>query len=89
MLLLPLDFFHKRRAGDLMARATNDLEAIQRFLSHAFRMSLTGILAFFMSLVLMCRIDWELALYALAPMPVLVVSTRWADAKVRVARTRQ
>jgi ATP-binding cassette, subfamily B, multidrug efflux pump len=88
LLLLSLDFFQERRIGDLMARATNDLEAIQRFLSHAFRMTLTGLLAFGMSLVLMCSIDWELALYALAPMPVLVVCTRWVGQKVRVGYRR-
>lgn len=42
LLRLPLRFFQGRRAGDLMARATNDVEAIQRFLHHAFRMTLMG-----------------------------------------------
>lgn len=83
LLLLPLGFFQQRRVGDLMARATNDLEAIQRFLSHAFRMTLTGLLAFGLSLILMCSIDWELAFYALAPMPVLVLATRWVGSRVR------
>ena len=83
LLRLPLGFFHSRRVGDLMARATNDVEAIQRFLHHAFRMTLTGILAFVLSLALMCTIDWKLALYSLAPMPVMALSTRWVSKKVR------
>ena len=38
LLSLPLVFFHTRQVGDLMARATSDIEAIQRFMHHAFRM---------------------------------------------------
>ena len=80
---LPLAFFQQERVGDLMARATNDVEAIQRFLHHAFRMSLTGVLTFFLSLFLMCAIDWQLALLALLPMPVMVLSTRWVAGRMR------
>ena len=32
LLTLPLGFFHGERAGDLVARATNDVESVQRFL---------------------------------------------------------
>ena len=83
LLKLPLAFFQQERVGDLMARATNDVEAVQRFLHHAFRMSLTGVLTFVMSLGLMCSLDWELALLALLPMPVMVLTTRWVGRKVR------
>jgi ATP-binding cassette subfamily B protein len=82
LLELPLAFFQQKRVGDLMARATNDVEAIQRFLHHAFRMSLTGVLTFFLSMSLMCAIDWELALLALSPMPIMVLVTRWVGGKV-------
>ena len=53
LLKLSLDFFQRQKIGDLMARSTSDVEAIQRFLHHAFRMSLTGILTFVLSLGLM------------------------------------
>ena len=82
LLALPLSFFHKRRVGDLMARATNDVEAIQRFLHHAFRMTLTGLLTFFLSLTLMCLIDWRLALLCLLPMPVMVMTTNWVSGRI-------
>jgi len=83
LVKLPLAFFQQKRVGDLMARATNDVEAIQRFLHHAFRMSLTGVLTFILSLGLMCTIDWELALLALLPMPAMILITRWVGGKVR------
>jgi len=83
LLRLPLGFFQEWRVGDLMARATNDVEAIQRFLHHAFRMTLMGILTFVLSLALMWSIDWQLALYSLLPMPVMALTTSWVSGKVR------
>ena len=83
LVTLPLSFFNQRQVGDLMARATNDVEAIQRFLHHAFRMSLTGILTFFLSLALMCSIDWELAILSLIPMPIMVLSARMMAGRMR------
>jgi len=83
LLELPLTFFHRRQVGDLMARATNDVEAIQRFLSHAFRMTLMGISIFCLSLGVMCMIDWRLALYSLIPVPVMVFSASWVSGRMR------
>lgn len=83
LVTLPLSFFNTRQVGDLMARATNDVEAIQRFLHHAFRMSLTGILTFVLSLAMMCTIDWTLALLSLAPMPVMVLAARAMAGRMR------
>ncbi len=80
---LPLSFFQERRVGDLMVLATNDVEAIQRFLYHAFRMTLTGLLAFVMSLALMCTLDWKLAALSLAPMPVMAVATSMVARRIR------
>ena len=73
LVKLPLAFFHERRVGDLIARATNDVEAIQRFMNHAFRMAFTAVLNFVISLTLMCTIDWKLALFSLIPVPITVV----------------
>ncbi len=88
LLRLPLTFFHERRGGDLMARATNDVEAIQRFLHHAFRMTLMGVLTFVMSLLLMSLIDWQLALLSLAPMPVMAVAASFLSGRVRTGYRR-
>lgn len=75
LLLLPLSFFSRQRVGDLMTQATSDVEMIQRFLHHGFRMTLMGILTFFLSLGVMAYLDWQLALISLAPMPLLLVAT--------------
>ncbi len=75
LLQLPLSFFAGQRTGDLMTRATSDVEMVQRFLHHGFRMTLFGILTFVMSLFVMCMLDWQLALISLAPMPLLLMTT--------------
>ena len=83
LLTLPIGYFQQARTGDLMARATNDVEAVQRYLSHGFRMFLSAILGFSLSMVAMCLYDWELTLYALLPMPIMTVILRLVGSKVR------
>ena len=83
LLTLPLGYFQQARTGDLMARATNDVEAVQRYLSHGFRMFLSAILGFSFSMVAMCLYDWELTLYALLPMPIMTVILRFVGSRVR------
>ncbi|MBT6149409.1 MAG: hypothetical protein HOH74_28485, partial [Gemmatimonadetes bacterium] len=81
LLLLPLSFFGQQRVGDLMTRATSDVEMIQRFLHHGFRMTMMGILTFVLSLIVMCVLDWKLALISLAPMPLLMLATNRVHTK--------
>lgn len=81
LLLLPLSYFGSQRIGDLMTRATSDVEMVQRFLHHGFRMTLMGILTFGLSLAVMCALDWQLALISLAPMPLLIVATNRVHAR--------
>ncbi len=83
LLTLPLGYFQQARTGDLMARATNDVEAVQRYLSHGFRMFLGALLGFSLSMVAMCLYDWELTLYALLPMPIMTVILRFVGSRVR------
>ena len=88
LIKLPLSFFQQKQIGDLLARATSDLESIQRFFSHVFRMSLTASLMFILSLIMMCAIDWELAVLSLAPMPVMAMTARMVAARVRTGYRR-
>ena len=83
LITLPMGYFQQARTGDLMARATNDVEAVQRYLSHGFRMFLSALLVFSFSMAAMCIYDWKLTLYALVPMPVMAVVLRLVGGKVR------
>jgi len=82
LLTLSLSFFHRHRIGDLMARATNDVQAVRMFLGFGIRMLFDAVLAFVFSLIVMCSIDWQLALWALLPMPVLSLIMRQVAGRV-------
>ena len=66
---LPLAFFHATRTGDLMSRATNDLNAVRMMVGPAIMyMGSTG-MVFVVSVALMLSIDPALTLVALACLP--------------------
>lgn len=70
-------FYQKYRTGDLMAHATNDLNAIQNVAG-------AGILTFADSVItggttiiaMVLFVDWRLTLIALLPLPLLAVTSR-------------
>lgn len=71
-------FYHRKRSGDLMAVATNDIPAIEQTASTGV---LTLVDSLFMTVltlsVMMTAIDWKLTLAALIPMPFLAWSTAY------------
>jgi len=71
-------FYQRRRSGDLMAIATNDIPAVERTASMGV---LTLVDSLFMTLltlgVMVVSIDWKLTLAALVPMPFLAWSTAY------------
>jgi ATP-binding cassette subfamily B protein len=72
---LPLAFYHRQPVGDLMARATNDLQAVRMLCGPAIMYSTNTLLTAIGTLVLMSRIHWQLTLLALATMPLVAVAT--------------
>ncbi len=65
-------FFQTHKTGDLMARATNDLRAIERVLGFGILQTYSTLLLFVLALNFMFRINTELTLLALAPLPLVV-----------------
>lgn len=72
----PLAFFHARYTGDLMARATNDLQAVRMLCGPAIMYTTTTLVTGVGALVLMLRLHAPLTLVALAPMPLVAVATK-------------
>ncbi|WP_137937322.1 ABC transporter transmembrane domain-containing protein [Chitinivorax sp. B] len=63
-------FFHLQRTGDLMACATNDIDAVEMAAGEAFLAGFDGSLTFVLVIAMMTLgIDWRLALVALLPFP--------------------
>jgi len=73
---LSRSFYDNVRTGDIMARATNDLNAVQRVTGIAVMFIANTIVSFPVALIIMLKIDASLALFALLPFPVLTVLIR-------------
>ena len=69
---LPLAYFQAHRTGDLMSRATNDLNAVRMMIGPAVMYSANTMLIFVVALALMLSIDARLTLIALHPAAVRV-----------------
>jgi ATP-binding cassette subfamily B multidrug efflux pump len=68
-------FFHEYPTGDLMARATNDLQAVRMLCGPAIMYMAGTLCTAAGALFFMTRISVPLMLIALAPMPLVVLST--------------
>jgi ATP-binding cassette subfamily B protein len=69
---LELGFFDSQQTGQLMSRATVDLQAIRFFLGYGLVFILQSIVSVLVASVLMFSLNPLLALITLAPMPALV-----------------
>jgi ATP-binding cassette subfamily B protein len=74
---LPLAYYQARRTGDLMSRATNDLNAVRMMIGPAVMYSANTILTFVFAVAFMVRISGWLTLVALIPLPFITVAARF------------
>jgi ABC-type multidrug transport system fused ATPase/permease subunit len=75
---LELGFFDHQQTGQLMSRATVDLQAVRFFLGYGLVFILQSILTIVLAGVVMVAINPELGLISLAPVPfVIVISYRY------------
>jgi ATP-binding cassette, subfamily B, multidrug efflux pump len=74
---MPLGYYQGRRTGDLMSRATNDLNAVRTMIGPAVMYSASTVLVFAVAIVLMWSIDGRLTLIALLPLPLVSISVKY------------
>src|SRR5450755_3802895 len=63
------DYYGRVRTGDIMARATNDLNAVRMMLGPGIMYWTETSLTFILAIIIMVTVDWRLALLALMPAP--------------------
>jgi ATP-binding cassette subfamily B multidrug efflux pump len=68
---LPAATYRTRKVGDLLSRATNDLDAVRNFLGPGLMYFGNTIVTFAFAVTLMMRIDARLTLLSLIPLPIL------------------
>jgi len=67
-------YFEQHRTGDLMSRATSDLNAVRMMIGPAVMYAATTGLTFIVAIVVMISIDPWLTLYSLVPLPFVSIA---------------
>ncbi|HLY20149.1 MAG TPA: ABC transporter transmembrane domain-containing protein, partial [Bryobacteraceae bacterium] len=65
------DYYGRVRTGDIMARATNDLNAVRMMLGPGIMYWTETSLTFLLAIIIMVTVDWRLALLAVLPAPLV------------------
>lgn len=89
---LSLSFFNRNPVGRLITRITNDVDALNEFLTQGVVMIVADLLTLVGIIVVMFVLNWRLALISLATLPVLVlivsIYQRFMRATYRLVRQR-
>lgn len=70
---LPLRYFQNTSTGNIMAHATNDINAVRMFIGPAVMYSIDTMIRFVMVIAIMASISAEVTLYSLIPLPLLSI----------------
>ncbi len=71
IVTLSQDFYAKYRTGDIMARATNDLNAVRMMLGPGIMYFTETFFTAVFLIAVMWRVDWRLTLFCLIPAPLV------------------
>ena len=80
---LSLSFFEQTSTGELMSRVTNDVNALEHFVTHGSMFLLLDLLRLVGAVILLLWLNWRLALLVCIPIPILAVSLRLFNQKIR------
>ncbi|HUO34108.1 MAG TPA: ABC transporter ATP-binding protein [Candidatus Acidoferrum sp.] len=71
------EFYVRNRTGDLMSRATNDLNAVRMVLGPGIMYSATTIATMSLAIYFMLKLSPSLTLWVLLPVPIVAVAVRY------------
>ncbi len=80
---LSFSYHDEAETGQLISRATSDVQALSRFLGHGITHVVGDTLVFLGVLVICLKMNWHLALVALATSPILAVAVFKFGGKIR------
>jgi ABC-type multidrug transport system fused ATPase/permease subunit len=80
---LSLSFFERTSTGELMSRVTNDVNALEHFVTHGSALAAMDLLRLVGASAVLFFLEWKLALWVLLPVPVLAVALRHYNIRVR------
>ena len=79
---LPLSFYKVNATGDLMNRISEDVSKVRMYLGPAVMYGLTLVTMMVLTVGVMVRIDPELTLWSLAPLPFMSVAVYFVSARI-------
>jgi ABC-type multidrug transport system fused ATPase/permease subunit len=82
---LSLDFFGRRRLGDLLSRLTGDVAAIETFVLSGLAQSLAYVVQVLIFAGVLFYLSWQLALTALVVTPIAGLATRSFTSRIKRA----
>ena len=77
LLRLEPEFYVRNRTGDLMSRATNDLNAVRMVLGPGIMYSATTFATMVLAVFFMAKLSPSLTLWVLIPVPLVIVAVRY------------
>jgi ATP-binding cassette subfamily B protein len=79
---LSYSYYQKTRTGDIMARATNDLNAVRMLLGPAIMYTANTLVFTAFALIFMMKISPRLTLYAFAPLPLASITIQYFGKRI-------
>jgi ATP-binding cassette subfamily B multidrug efflux pump len=76
LLILEPEFYVRNRTGELMSRATNDLNAVRMVLGPGIMYSATTMVTMLVAVILMFKLSPPLTMWVLLPVPIVAVVVR-------------
>lgn len=80
---LSMSFYEGTSTGELMSRVTNDVNVLERFITHGVALTLTDLLRLVGASLVLLLLDWKLALVMLVPLPVLAGGLWFFNQRIR------
>jgi ATP-binding cassette subfamily B multidrug efflux pump len=71
-----LSFLQSRNTGDIMSRATNDLNAVRSVLGPGIMYSMNTFITVIIATVILVRINWKLTLLAYVPLALISITVK-------------
>jgi subfamily B ATP-binding cassette protein MsbA len=80
---LSLSFFESTSTGELMSRVTNDVNALEHFVTHGATFVVIDFLRLVGAVGVLLWLNWKLALLVCIPIPILGVALRMFNSRIR------
>jgi subfamily B ATP-binding cassette protein MsbA len=80
---LSLSYFERTSTGEIMSRITNDVNALEQFVTHGSSLTVVDLLRLVGTATVLLWLDWRLALIVMLPVPLLGVALRLFNRRVR------